>query len=155
MKKNKTIEEKVYNSSDLSFGYYKYRYFASYGDKEFDIVGLRRGILKNSKDGYIDLITNFIVPEDEVMSIKEFGVKNVELANSQIINIFKAVENDGYLATESILNLNHGLEKVITFKASLANYGYVNLYPGMQSIINDVNEKSFIKSLGVLFKKKH
>ena len=155
MKKSKIVEEKVYNSSDLSFGCYNYRYLASYGDKEFDIVGFRRGIIMKTKDGYIDLITHFVIPEDEIISRKEFGVKDIELANSQIINIFKAVENDGYLATESILNLDHGLEKIITFKASLASYGYINLYPGMQPIINDVNEKSIVKSLGILFKKKH
>ena len=155
MKKNKTIKEKVYNSSDLSFGCYNYRYLASNGDKELDIVGLRRGILIKAKNEYIDLITNFVVSENEIISMKEFGVKDVNLANSQIINIFKAVENDGYLATESILNLDHSLEKIITFKASLTSYGYPSLYPDMQPVINDVNEKSIVKSLGVLFKKKH
>ena len=148
MAKSKYIEEKIYNTSDLSFGCYNYRYAANYNGNEYDIVGLRRGILTPVAGGYLDLITNFIISEEDIISKKEFGIKDIPLANSQVINIFKELENDGYLATESILNIDCDIERIITFSAATTCYGYVSKYPGMQAIFeNNVKEKSFIKKL--------
>ena len=90
----------TYNINDLYIGSYTFKHIVWSKGKRLQTIGAYKSVLYPLSNGdYKDVITNAIVAKSDILGVKPFIARDELLSKTQIIYIFKALENANIIDT--------------------------------------------------------